>query len=118
MRPLGRSWVKQAVAGAADYYNAHPVASVLLLRETFTDDDRDAHTAKNQTIGEALRAKAQSLGQLPELPTNPDAAAMAVELAFACMKYGYLHESAVSTVICEEATHAAIAYLTRWHSAT
>lgn len=111
-----QTWVKEVIKGAADYYNAHPVASVLLLRGAFTDDDRDAHVAKNRTIGESLRAKALSLGQLPRLPTKPDAAAIAVELAFACMKYGYLHENRVSAAICEEATHAVIAYLGRWQA--
>ena len=109
-----QAWVEVMIKGAADYYNAHPVASILLLRGAFTDDDRDAHAAKNQTIGESLRAKAVSLGQLPKLPMKPDAAALAVEVAFACMKYGYLHEHRISPAICREATHAVVAYLAQW----
>jgi hypothetical protein len=113
-----RTWVEVVIKAAADcYYNTYPVASILLLRGAFTDDDRDAHAAKNETIGQLLGAKTVSLGQLPTLPTTPDAAAIAVELAFACMKYGYLQECKVSSAIRREATHAVIAYLEQWDTA-
>jgi AcrR family transcriptional regulator len=112
-----QNWVEVVVKATANYYNANPVASILLLRGSFTDDDHDAHATKNETIGALLRAKAVSLAQLPKLPSRPDTAAIAVELAFACMKYGYLQECKVSPAICREATHAVVAYLQQWDTA-
>lgn len=109
-----RTWVDAVVKATADYYNHHPAASVLLLRGSFGDSDLDAHSAKNVAIGGFLRAKAASLGELPDLPTMPDAATIAVELAFACMKYGYALEGKVSAAICQEASRAVTAYLGQW----
>ena len=109
-----RTWVDAVIGAAADYYNSNAVASVLLLRGSFADSDRDAHAAKNAVIGGLLRAKAAKLGELRSLPTAPDVATIAVELAFACMKHGYAREGKVSPAICEEATRAVTAYLGRW----
>ncbi|TCL04579.1 TetR family transcriptional regulator [Sodalis ligni] len=109
-----RAWVETAIEETADYYNAHPVASVLLLRGSFADSDHDAHGAKNAAIGDLLRAKAASLGELRALPAVPDAATIAVEIAFACMKHGYGKEGRISPAICREATRAVTAYLARW----
>lgn len=109
-----QAWVDTVVKAVADYYNSHPVASILLLRGAFADGDRDAHAAKNVTIGGLLRAKTASLGALRTLPTAPDVAMIAVELAFACMKHGYSQEGKVSPAICDEATRAVTAYLGYW----
>lgn len=109
-----RTWVDAAIKVAAEYYNAHPAASTLLLRGSFADADRAAHEAKNVTIGALLRAKAASLGALTALPLAPDAATIAVEIAFACMKHGYATEGLVSPTICVEASRAVVAYLSSW----
>jgi AcrR family transcriptional regulator len=109
-----RTWVEAAVKVVAEYYNAHPAASVLLLRGAFADTDRAAHEAKNVTIGTLFRARIASLGVLKALPDTPDAATIAVEIAFACMKHGYATEGLVSTAICQEASRAVIAYLATW----
>ena len=109
-----QTWVEEAVKAAADYYNAHPAARILLLRGSFTDDDRDAHAAKNVVIGGLLRARMASWGTFRKLPQKPDVAAIAVELAFACMKHGYLQEGRISPAICREATRAVLAYIGQW----
>lgn len=109
-----RTWVEAVVKATADYYNRHPAASVLILKGSFGDSELDAHSAKNLAIGSFLRAKVASTGELPNLPTMPDAATIAVELAFACMKYGYALEGKVSPAISQEATRAVTAYLGQW----
>lgn len=109
-----RAWVEGMIKVAADYYNAHPSASALLLRGSFADTDRAAHEAKNAAIGGLLRAKAASLKVLKALPKKPDAAALAVEIVFACFKHGYVSEGGVSPRICEEASRAATSYLAAW----
>lgn len=109
-----QEWVEVVIKTTAKYYNANPSACVLLLRGSFTDEDHSAHAAKNETIADQLRRKAESLGQLPNLPAKPDAAAIAVELGLACMKYGYALEKRVSPSVCREATRAVTAYLMAW----
>jgi AcrR family transcriptional regulator len=112
-----REWVDAAIGIAAGYYNAHPVASILLLRGSFSDTDRAAHEAKNTTLGELFRAKAASMGTLTGLPETPDVATIGLEIAFACMKHGYSREGRVSPEICREASRAVIAYLSAWDDA-
>ncbi len=108
-----RTWVESVVAAAAEYYNSSPVASILLLAGSFGDNG-PAHTAKNEAIGKMFRARVERFGRMKNLPTNPDVAAIAVEIAFACMKHGYSHERVVSPAICKEATRAVTAYLMQW----
>lgn len=110
-------WVDAAVAATARYYNAHPAASVLLLRGAFTEPEQEAHAAKNLTIGEMFRAKVRELPELDALPSDPDVVLIAIELAFACMKYGYAREGIVSPAICREATRAVTSYLGQWRAA-
>jgi len=109
-----REWVEAAITLAADYYDSHPAASILLLRGAFSDSDRAAHAAKNAKLGALFRAKAASMGALAALPTTPDVATIALEIAFACMKHGYSTQGRVSQEICREASRAVIAYLSSW----
>jgi AcrR family transcriptional regulator len=109
-----RTWIEAVIHVAADYYNDHPAASILLLRGGFTEADRAAHETKNMAIGQMLRTKAQQLDWLCAMPMKPDVASIAVELAFACMKYGYVQEGTVSSAICQEATRAVTSYLSQW----
>lgn len=113
-----QEWVEIVIKTSAKYYNANPAACVLLLRGSFTDEDHSAHAAKNETIADQLRRKAESLGELPQLPRKPDAAAIAVELGLACMKYGYALEKRISPAVCREATRAVTAYLMAWDATT
>lgn len=109
-----QDWVNTAISAAAKYYNAHPAASVLMLRGSFLETDRAAHEAKNATIGALFRSRVASIGAFRRLPINPDAATIAVEIAFACMKHGYMKEGKISPAICREASRAVTAYLAAW----
>lgn len=109
-----RSLIRSLVDVAADHYNESRVASILLLDGPFSRSDQKAHFTKDTALGEIIRAHVSASGELPGLPRVPDVATLAVEIAFACMKYGYLHEGTISGPMCEEASRAAIAYLERW----
>lgn len=109
-----REWVRAAITVAADYYNAHPAASILLLRGSFSDTDREGHEAKNATLGTLFRTQVANMGALTALPLVPDVATIGLEIAFACMKHGYATEGRVSPEICREAARAVIAYLGSW----
>lgn len=106
--------IGRVVRGVAEYYNAHPEAAALLMRGNFTPTDRKAHEEKDAMIGNLLRGYLQARGVLAGLPQEPDAATLSVEIAFACMRYGYLAEGHISEAICAEAAAAAVAYLSRW----
>ncbi|HBO4336429.1 TPA: TetR/AcrR family transcriptional regulator [Pseudomonas aeruginosa] len=109
-----RAAIGRVVRGVVNYYNSHPAAAALLMRGNFTPTDRQAHQEKDAMIGSLLRDFLQAQGVLKELPLQPDAASLSVEIAFACMRYGYLADGSISEAICIEATEATIAYLSRW----
>lgn len=109
--PDWRAQIQALVETTVHYYNRHPVASILLLRGSWTDADREAHATKNRVISAQVR---QRLHGLKDLPTTPDAAVLAAEIAFACMKYGYAEEGWISPAICREAYCAAQVYLAQW----
>ncbi|WP_431036933.1 TetR/AcrR family transcriptional regulator [Pseudomonas yamanorum] len=109
-----QSWVEKVIDSVTAYYNDKPVASILLLRGCFTQLDQKKHSAKNLTIGELLRAKAAESDRTLAWPTEPDVASIAVELAFACMKYGYTHDGCISDNVAYEAKRSVLAYLKEW----
>jgi len=111
-----RTWGAQLIEGVASYYNRFPVASILLLRGGFTEDDRQAHAVKNETMGKLLRERMADFSDSLVLPAEPDVATLAVEIAFACMKHGYAKDGMISDAICAEAVRAAEAYLSLWES--
>ena len=115
----GEDWkvaIGRVVRGVAGYFNEHPAAAALLMRGNFTPTDSKAHEEKDAMIGNLLRQSLQAQGSLNDLPRQPDAATLAVEIAFACLRYGYLKEGSISDAICVEATQATVAYLSRWES--
>lgn len=109
-----RAAIGRVVRGVADYYNAHPAAAALLMRGNFTSADRQAHQEKDSMIGSLLREFLQAEGAFEKLPQQPDTATLSVEIAFACMRYGYLEQGHISEAICSESIEAVIAYLSRW----
>lgn len=111
-----RTWGARLIEAVASYYNRFPVASILLLRGGFTEDDRQAHAVKNETMGRLLRERMAGFNEALLLPAEPDVATLAVEIAFACMKHGYAKDGMISAAICAEAVRAAEAYLSRWES--
>ncbi|WP_413732080.1 TetR/AcrR family transcriptional regulator [Sodalis sp. RH20] len=108
------AWVRRVIDICVEYYNAHPVASVLLLNGSFSDTDRAAHAVKNASIGRLLRDTAARLGELQALPASPDVATLAVEIGFACLKFGYVQDGRINNAVRNEALRAVMAYLDRW----
>jgi AcrR family transcriptional regulator len=112
-----RTWrklVHTMVRAAAAYYNEHPVASILLLKGPFGQRDRDAHLAKDAELARQFRLLIATDNKSPRLPHKPDVAAIAVELAFAVLRYGYSREGTISNAVCHEATRAVVSYLSEW----
>jgi AcrR family transcriptional regulator len=109
-----RKLVRTMVRATAAYYNEHPVASILLLKGPFGQRDRDAHLVKDAELARQFRLLIATDNKGPRLPRKPDVAAIAVELAFAVLKYGYAREGTISNAVCDEATRAVVAYLSEW----
>jgi len=110
----GSGWrhvVRSAVEATATFYNTHPVASVLLLKGPFGEQDRQAHLRKDAELAIQFRRMIERDSNAPPLPTEPDVAVIAVELAFAILKFGYARDGLLSRSIVEETSRAAIAYL-------
>ena len=106
--------VQILVDGASDYYEATPVASILVLGGPFSPA---AYLAQANTIGDIGREVRTLMLGRPEpvtLPERPDAATLAVEIAFACIKHGYFRERRLSREIRREAARAATAYISLW----
>lgn len=110
------TWVRTVIDTCVDYYNAHPAAGVLLLNGSFSDADRAAHASKNTSIGQLLREAAARFGELQPLPTSPDVATMAVEIGFACLKFGYAQAGHIDGAVRNESFRAVMAYLDHWRA--
>ncbi|WP_213990095.1 TetR/AcrR family transcriptional regulator [Sodalis sp. dw_96] len=111
------TWVRTVLDTCVEYYNAHPAAGVLLLNGSFSDADRAAHAGKNTSIGQQLRDAAVGFGELTTLPVSPDVATIAVEIGFACLKFGYAQEGHIDNAVRNEAFRAVMAYLDHWREA-
>jgi AcrR family transcriptional regulator len=106
-----RDLIVLLVNAAADYYDATPVASQLILGGPMS---RSAYLAQEVTIehiGHAVRALMKIAPDRIVLPKQPDSATLCVEIAFTCMKYGYYREGRLSKATRREAVRAATAYL-------
>ncbi len=99
---------------AADYYDSHPAAGILLLQGAFSHASHAAHTAKNVRLGDDVRRALAAMRPPLILPESPDAATLAVEIAFACMAHGYAREGRISPGARSEALRAASSYLATW----
>lgn len=102
------------VQGSSAFYNQSPIASMLVLGGPFS---RSAYLTQEITIvniGQSVRSLFANLAQPFNPPSKPDTTTYAVEIAFACMKHGYYEDGAITEDAQVQATHAAVAYLSRW----
>lgn len=99
---------------AADYYNAHPVASMLILGGPMSREAYLSQEVTIQDIGYQLRPllSRYAPGFVP--PQDPDVVTIAVEIAFACMKHSYFAHARIVDSMVDQAALAATAYLRLW----
>lgn len=106
--------IRNIIAEITNFYNGNPVTSVLLLKGPFSDQDRAAHLVRNAELAVQFRQMLASDKKSPCLPKKPDAVAIAIELAFAVLSYGYVREGTLARTLSDEAVRAVIAYLSEW----
>lgn len=102
---------RRITRAAADYYNQHPVASVLILGGPMS---RKAYLSQEITIQDiGLQLRAVLVHNSPDLrvPESPDVMTIAVEIAFACMKHSYYTHATITDEMADQAAVAALAYL-------
>lgn len=102
------------IAGiGADFYNANPVARLLILGGPVTDNSYRAQSLVVQSIGKAARAYMRMHGvNLPSPP--PDIANLTVEICLTCFRVSYLHHGKITDAYRDEAAYAMQAYLSRY----
>ncbi len=110
----GMKWrdsVPLLVRAASDYYNQNPVAGILILGWPMSRASYMAQEVTIENIGDELRHIFRAFDPPVELASTPDVATIVTELAFACLKYGYYRDGAISEDIMEQAALAATGYL-------
>lgn len=98
----------------ADYYDATPVASILVLGGPFSQSSYHAQEAMIEDITQTIRKFFSQVDPPLALPEKPDVVMLVIEIAFTCMKHGYYREQIISPMIREQAAKAALAYLRSW----
>jgi len=104
------AWIGALIDAAADYYDRHPVASILVLGGPYSHAAYLAQENMMATIGAVLRSATESRVPGVRVPRSPDVSTLAVEIAFACMKHGYYQDGCITETIREQAVTAVVAY--------
>ncbi|MCH8498219.1 MAG: TetR/AcrR family transcriptional regulator [Marinobacter sp.] len=103
--------IRAATGAVSDYYNAHPVASMLILGGPMSRTAYLSQEVTIQDIGRQMRGLLESNQPGLVFPSEPDAITLAVEIAFACMRYSYFAHGRITEAMCDQAAVAAQAYL-------
>lgn len=115
-RLVNLDW-KEAIARVvhlgAEFYNANPVAQLLLLGGPQTDDSYRAKEMTIQRLGNVARMLFESRGVvLPQAP--PDITALAVDFGTTAFRLSFFLHGKILNEYRDEAVHAMLAYLDRY----
>ena len=110
---LQLSWqegAKGMVAFASQFYNANPVARLLILGGPITDESYRAQELMIQRLGRLVQQVLVQRGiVLP--PSPPDVSLLAVEIGTTCFRVSFFLHGEITPQYQEEAGKAMIAYL-------
>ncbi len=96
--------VPALISHVVGFYNDNPVASALMFGGPFNDSDRKAHDRTNDRLIALLDGKLA-------VKIAPLKMALAIELAFAVLRFGYFRDGKVLEEFEREANAAVLAYL-------
>lgn len=105
-----RELVRIVVDAVADFYDANQVAAILILTGPFGAADSAAHLEKDKMLADVFRARL-GLDDDAEPAGTPDRVGLAIQIAFACLRWGYVQDGFLSPAIRAEAVRAATAYI-------
>ena len=106
-----RDLVRIVVDAVADFYNANEVAAILLLLGPFGSADGAAHIDKDRLLADLFRARLGLGGGEDDQLDAPDKIGLAIQIAFACLRWGYTHDGFITPAIRTETVRAATAYI-------
>lgn len=113
---LKKDWpeaMKAIVWEAVRFYNANPVARLLVLGGPVSDDSYRAQEITIQRLGGLAGALLQSVGvQIPR--SRPDAATLVIEIGTSCFRVSQFLHGEITPEYREEAFEAMHAYLKRY----
>ncbi|NHF74420.1 TetR/AcrR family transcriptional regulator [Paracoccus xiamenensis] len=96
--------VRELLVHVVGFYNEDPVASALVFGGPFNDRDRKSHDRKTDKLIALMNSK------LPA-HVSPLKMALAIELAFAVLRFGYFRDGKILAKFEHEANAAVLAYL-------
>ncbi|WP_190294936.1 TetR/AcrR family transcriptional regulator [Marinobacter sp. R17] len=96
---------------AADFYNEHPIACILILGGPMSRDGFRAGEDSRMGTVNSIRYLIERRMSGVEFPTEPDVIAFAIEIARGCFKYGYFREKTISDQTVAETRTATYGYL-------
>lgn len=106
-----KQYIADLLRTNATYYNENPVARLLLLNGPFGTSDLEAHKAKHQALSRLLKTALDASGAKCQFPESPDVLILAIEIGFACFRYGCWYEQGINDTLVEEAETVITAYL-------
>jgi AcrR family transcriptional regulator len=104
-----RDGIRTGVFAAASFYDAHPVARMLILGGAVTDAGIRAQELTVKQIADLGRLAWQARGI--ELPSEPDVAALAIDLGMACFRRSVFAHGAITPRYREVAADVMIDFL-------
>ena len=104
-----REGIRTGVYAAASFYDAHPVARMLILGGAVTDAGFRAQELTVKQIADLGRLAWKARGI--ELPAEPDVAALAIDLGMACFRRSVFAHGAITPRYREAAADVMIGFL-------
>jgi AcrR family transcriptional regulator len=111
-----RELMARAIHFGADYYNQRPVARMLLLGGTSTDQNFLIQEETNQQLGQVFRTLFHVRGI--DLPTEPDAAWIVVDIVDGVLRHSQYRYNRITDGCRDEAVRAATSYLATYAEAS
>lgn len=104
-----REGIQAGVHAAASFYDAHPVARMLILGGATTDAGLRAQELTVKQIADLGRLAWKARGI--ELPTDPDVAALAIDLGMACFRRSVFAHGTITARYRETAAQVMVDFL-------
>lgn len=105
--------INELVSAGASFYNSNPVASILILGGSTTNESYRALQMTIDRLGEYGRTLLEARGmELPESP--PDVAVLAAEIVTTTFRLSYYLHGEITEAYRDEAAYAMEAYLSRY----
>jgi len=111
-----KQYLSDLLYTSVNYYNENPVARQLLLNGPFGNTDLEAHKAKHITLSDLIIKAMGAAKTRYQFPESPNVLIIALEIGFACIRYGYWYEEVIHDKVVKQAELVIISYLEHYIS--